>query len=278
VVALGIQGGSGGNTFTVGDTSRFFASTSIDTGSGDDTVKVGASKGALRILGDGGTNTLVGLVGPLLADPAFTEYAGSNTLTGNGGSDTYALVANTPGSSDKIIDNSGHGILNFAGTTPGLTLHLGSTAQQAVNSNLQLTLSSAAGIQNVVGGNGNDTLTGNGLHNILRGGVGNDTLTAGSGGAVLVGGSGSNTLVGGAGRSILIAGSGPSTATGGPRGDILIAGTTSFDSDNVALGALLAEWQRTEAPPRRSTTPCRPAWTSAASPAARWWAGPSARR
>jgi Ca2+-binding RTX toxin-like protein len=195
-------------------------------------LTLSSATGIQKIVGGNGNDVLTG-------------NALNNTFTENAGSNTYLFVANTNLGSDTINDRTGKGTISFAGTTSGVTLNLGSTAQQVVNANLKLTLSSAAGILNLTGGNGNDVLTANSLHNIIRGGSGNDTLTGGSGGGVLVGGSGNDTLIGGAGRSILIAGSGASTATGGASGDIVIGGTTSYDLDNVALNALLAEWERT---------------------------------
>jgi Ca2+-binding RTX toxin-like protein len=71
-------------------------------------------------------------------------------------------------------------------------------------------------IQNVIGSAGNDILVGNG----------------------------DNVLNGGAGRDLLIAGALASTLNGGEDEDILIAGTTDYDSNNVALEAILAEWTR----------------------------------
>jgi hypothetical protein len=176
----------------------------------------------------------------------LTGNALNNTFTETAGSNTYVFKADTSLGSDVINDKTGKGTITFAGTTSAVTLNLGTTAQQTVNGNLKLTLTSATGIQNVTGGNGNDVLTGNSLHGIIRGGNGNNTLTAGSGGEVLVGGSGSNRLIGGAGRSILIGGSGTDNITGGAKGDIVIGGSTSFDANNAALFALLAEWQRTD--------------------------------
>jgi Ca2+-binding RTX toxin-like protein len=125
-----------------------------------------------------------------------------------------------------------------------------------VNANLTLTLRSVTAITNLYGGNGNDILTGNNLNNTIKGnggvdfifagGSGTKTLVGGSGGGVIVGGSGNATLTGGAGRSVLIGGTGTGTITGGAKGDIVIAGSTSFDSNQAALAAILTEWQRTD--------------------------------
>jgi hypothetical protein len=45
---------------------------------------------------------------------------------------------------------------------------------------------------------------------------------------------------------VLIGGTENDTITGGAKGDILIQGTTSYDSNQAALSAILAEWQRTD--------------------------------
>jgi parallel beta-helix repeat protein len=89
------------------------------------------------------------------------------------------------------------------------------------------------------------------------GGDGNDTLnTSGSASStntgnvlvnVLVGGGGANSFLGGLGRDVMIGGAGPSTLRAGSGGDILIGGTTSYDNNVAALGAVLAEWGRTDA-------------------------------
>lgn len=78
------------------------------------------------------------------------------------------------------------------------------------------------------GGNGNDSLRGGAGPNLILGGAGNDLLLGGRSADVLIGGEGTDLLLGGAGS------------------DLLIAGATAFDSDMTALGAILAEWTRTD--------------------------------
>jgi SdrD B-like protein/PKD domain-containing protein len=58
----------------------------------------------------------------------------------------------------------------------------------------------------------------------------------------MVGGDGDDILKGGGGRGILIGGLGADRLTGGRDDDILIGGTTDYDSNDVALLALLTEW------------------------------------
>jgi uncharacterized delta-60 repeat protein len=72
-------------------------------------------------------------------------------------------------------------------------------------------------------------------------GRGNCRLKGGSGNNVLIGDGSGNTLVGGAGRSLIIGHGNDRLVSNGGQ-DILIAGSTSYDSDEVALAAIMAEW------------------------------------
>ncbi len=78
----------------------------------------------------------------------------------------------------------------------------------------------------------------------LYGAAGKDKLTGGAGADVLVGGDGNDSLIGGNGRDLLIGGLGADTLTGSgdTSEDILIAGYTTFDANDSALNAILAEW------------------------------------
>jgi Ca2+-binding RTX toxin-like protein len=80
------------------------------------------------------------------------------------------------------------------------------------------------------------------LPSVLNGGDGNDTLKAANSPSVLLGGAGSDTLTGGQANDILIGGLGADVLQGNGGDDILIGGTTSFDANDAALCALLAEW------------------------------------
>lgn len=80
----------------------------------------------------------------------------------------------------------------------------------------------------------------------LFGGAGNDTLKGGSGNDVLVGGDGNDTLIAGSGRDLLIGGAGSDHLVAGEGNDILVAGFTDFDSNQVALHAIMREWTRTD--------------------------------
>ena len=99
------------------------------------------------------------------------------------------------------------------------------------------------------GQDGDDTIVvGGGISRSawLFGGAGNDRLKGGAGNDVLVGGEGNDVLMGGDGRNLLIGGTGMDHLVGGEGDDILVAGFTDFDSDQVALHAIMQEWTRTD--------------------------------
>jgi Ca2+-binding RTX toxin-like protein len=100
-------------------------------------------------------------------------------------------------------------------------------------------------------GSGNDRLYGSGSYDVIRAGSGNDIvyggygtnlLYAGRGNDVLVGRGTLNFLYGGLGRDLLIGGPGKSFLYGGGGDDLMVAGTTSFDTNDAALTAILGEW------------------------------------
>jgi uncharacterized repeat protein (TIGR01451 family) len=92
------------------------------------------------------------------------------------------------------------------------------------------------------------------LRAFLYGGAGDDTLIAGGGNSVLVGGAGNDTLQSGPAYNILIGGAGsnslvPYKVSNGSQGNnIEIGGYTDYDSNDVALTMLLAEWSRQDLP------------------------------
>jgi Ca2+-binding RTX toxin-like protein len=75
----------------------------------------------------------------------------------------------------------------------------------------------------------------------LYGDGGNDRLKGGGGNDALLGDAPGDLLYGGAGRNILIGTGGDRLVSNGGQ-DVLLAGSTAFDSDEVALAAILAEW------------------------------------
>lgn len=98
------------------------------------------------------------------------------------------------------------------------------------------------GTDTVYGGNGNDTIIGDARSHVMFGEGDNDKIT---GHGVLVGGAGTDTLVATGSRNVLIGGEGADQLTAALDGDLLIGGTTNFDTNSVALQAILAEWSAT---------------------------------
>jgi Ca2+-binding RTX toxin-like protein len=76
----------------------------------------------------------------------------------------------------------------------------------------------------------------------IDGGMGNDSIVDGGGPSVLLGGLGNDSVTGGRGRNVIIGGVGADRLVGGAGSDLLIGGRTSFDNDDAALMAILAEW------------------------------------
>lgn len=98
------------------------------------------------------------------------------------------------------------------------------------------------GTDTVYGGLGNDTIIGDAKSHVMFGEGDNDKIT---GHGILVGGAGTDTLVATGSRNVLIGGEGADQLTAALDGDLLIGGTTNFDTNSVALQAILAEWSAT---------------------------------
>jgi hypothetical protein len=96
VTDLTVFGGSGGNTFTVTNTSAFYGSTTLRTGSGNDTVNVEGTTGALRVFNPGGQDSV---------------YVGSNGSAPGGnvqGINGAVIVSSFGGGpTSLVVDDSG---------------------------------------------------------------------------------------------------------------------------------------------------------------------------
>jgi hypothetical protein len=94
VTSLNVYGGSGGNTFKVTGTSNFYNETLLSTGTGNDTVNVEATTGALYIQNPGGQDSV---------------YVGSNgsALGGNVQGINGAVTVLGPGDTVLTVDDSG---------------------------------------------------------------------------------------------------------------------------------------------------------------------------
>jgi ELWxxDGT repeat protein len=145
------------------------------------------------LVGNTLANTLTGNDG----NDTLTGGAGNDTQIGGLGDDTYLFNAGTSLGTDSLNEAAG-GVdtLDFSATTStAITVNLGTTTSQVVNSNLSLVLGLATAFENVIGGGGNDLLTGTTLANVLTGGGGNDTLVGLAGNDTLRGGLGDDNYV-----------------------------------------------------------------------------------
>ena len=147
----------------------------LSGGSGNDLL-TGNSVGSVLYGGDGNDR----LQGKEADDILYGE-AGDDFLDGGLGNDSYAFNTNSTLGSDHVIDSGGVDTLTFAGSSLDVTVGLGSTNAQIVNTNLTLTLATNSSLENVYGGAGNDTLTGNPQANRFVGGSGNDVMVGGAG-------------------------------------------------------------------------------------------------
>ncbi|RPI84932.1 MAG: hypothetical protein EHM42_07120, partial [Planctomycetaceae bacterium] len=183
-----------------------------------------------NVVGGPGNDTLMGndLENVLSGGP------GNDTLAGGPGDDTYAFKADAALGVDSLIELPGAGrdLLDFATGSTAVTVDLGLTTTQVVNSRLSLRLSSANDFEMVVGTSGSDVLRGNAADNVLIGGTGNDTLMGFGGSDLIVGRGGADSLNGGDGEDILIAGL------------VSFFDETTATLDRSALLAIVAEWTR----------------------------------
>lgn len=144
------------------------------------------------------------------------EYHNFSNLTGGTGRDRFAVGVN-----GHLLGNlnggAGNNTLDYSVWTSSVNVDLSQSRATRITG----TVSS---IGAVIGGSGDDTLIGRATGTILVGGGGNDILTAGGSRDILIGGNGADTL------------------TGGANDDLLIGGSTIFDSNDVALFAIFAEW------------------------------------
>jgi hypothetical protein len=143
VVSVLVYGGSGGDTFTVANTSKLYNFTLLSTGTGNDTVNVEATTGALYLDNTGGVDHV---------------YVGSNGSALNGTAQNIHgfLYAYGAGSTYLYVDDGAD-----------------STAQNATLSNGQITgLTPAA-----IGWTASSTSTGGATSLVVYGGSGGNTFT-----------------------------------------------------------------------------------------------------
>ena len=162
------------------------------------TLVLGSATAFENVIGGAGNDALTGnTLGNLL-----TGGAGNDTLAGGTANDTYLFDADSNLGTDTLVETAtgGTDLIDFTGTSAGVTLDLSLATAQVVNANLALNLQNGSVFDNATGGDGNDILLGNALFNVLTGGAGNDSLNGAAGNDSLVGGLGDDTLAGGIGN------------------------------------------------------------------------------
>jgi Ca2+-binding RTX toxin-like protein len=222
----------------------------LQGGDGDDQLIGGIGQDLL--IGGNQNDTLEGGVGDdyLIGDAGADVLIGGegyNYLVGGVGDDTYQFTATTVNHIETVVELAGEGTdaLDFSTLTASVNANLTSDTSLAVTDHRILVTGAsgqAANFETVIGGSGNDQITGNASSNLLIGNNGNDTINGQAGDDILVGGLGNDTLQGVSGANILIGGGGGDLLQGGTGTDILMAGSTDFDSNSIALSAMLSEW------------------------------------
>jgi hypothetical protein len=168
VTGMSVYGGSGGNTFTVSNTSNLVHTTVLNTGTGNDTVSVLATTGRLAIVNNGGNDY---------------DYLGSTSTatlgTGNVQSIQGAVSVGGPGAIGLLIDDGA----DTTGTLPMLTNSQLTGLGKAAAISWTPTSTASGGVtgMSVYGGSGGNTFTVSNTSNlfhttVLNTGTGNDTV------------------------------------------------------------------------------------------------------
>ncbi|MFN9199230.1 MAG: beta strand repeat-containing protein, partial [Planctomycetaceae bacterium] len=185
-------------TTDIGATVDLSLATVQTVATGRLTLVLGSATTFENIIGGAGNDTLTGnTLGNVL-----TGGAGNDTLSASTGNDTYLFDADSPLGTDTLVETAtgGTDLVDFTGSSAGVTVDISLATTQVVNANLSLILQNGTVFENATGGDGADLLWGNGLINTLTGGSGNDSLNGAGNNDVLVGGLGDDTLAGGAGN------------------------------------------------------------------------------
>lgn len=189
VISVEVEGGSGGNTFNVQNTSNLYRYTTIFTGTGTNTVNVAATKGSattggLEVYNQGGDDSVDVGLGSVANINGFVDAVGFGT--------TSLLVDDHLDSTSRtatVADVSGEDLVTGLGNA-------GVISYSSIGTAVTIDGPSKASTYNIQS-------TPSGIPVTVNGGVGNDTFNVGSSnslggvqGALTVnGGGGSNTLI-----------------------------------------------------------------------------------
>jgi uncharacterized delta-60 repeat protein len=198
------------------------------------TANSGSVQRGVNVVLSGGTvNVQAGVKGTDYVGSKLLTLAYDNGLTITQQADTLDATKRELLVSDVYTTGS-NSIKFVAGTNPG-------EVQLNVNNLLQATFLPTGRLVEYAG-YGDDVQVDSALTlSAWLYGSGNDRLKGGGGNNVLIGSGGGDLLVGGSARDLII-GTGADRLVSNGGQDILIAGSTSYNSNEVALAAILAEW------------------------------------
>ena len=194
----------------------------VDTGAGDDTIKVG--DGAYDI--DAGTGD-----DRIIREAGTTADDANSVIDAGDGIDTY--VAGSGLGADHTVDLAASR-LDHAGNDRGDLLNFENVALEnsaaSVKGDSKDNTITARGTQDnsLSGGDGNDSIDGGGGDDNLHGDAGRDTLIGGDGNDTLDGGQGDDQLTGGDGDDVFVYSGGHDTIT-----DFNAGNTGPLDDDDT---------------------------------------------
>lgn len=194
----------------------------VDTGAGDDTIKVG--DGAYNI--DAGTGD-----DRIIREAGTTADDANSVIDAGDGIDTY--VAGSGLGADHTVDLAASR-LDHAGNDRGDLLNFENVALEnsaaSVKGDSKDNTITARGTQDnsLSGGDGNDSIDGGGGNDNLHGDAGRDTLIGGDGNDTLDGGQGDDQLTGGDGDDVFVYSGGHDTIT-----DFNTGNTGPLDDDDT---------------------------------------------
>ena len=194
----------------------------VDTGAGDDTIKVG--DGAYNI--DAGTGD-----DRIIREAGTTADDANSVIDAGDGIDTY--VAGSGLGADHTVDLAASR-LDHAGNDRGDLLNFENVALEnsaaSVKGDSKDNTITARGTQDnsLSGGDGDDSIDGGGGNDNLHGDAGRDTLIGGDGNDTLDGGQGDDQLTGGDGDDVFVYSGGHDTIT-----DFNAGNTGPLDDDDT---------------------------------------------
>ena len=182
--------------------------------------------GSAAINGTGNTGNNI-IVGNSADNTLNAGTAGTDSLRGGGGNDTY------------VVDHAGVTVTEVAGAG---TDTVQSSVTTTLSNNVENLTLTGTGDINGTGNGAANVITGNTGNNALLGGGGNDTILAGAGNDTVTGGAGQDTITGGTGKDTFVYTATGDTGTTPTSRDIITDFTTfvtaGANSDVINLIAI----------------------------------------